>query len=341
MDGLSKCILICLDRIGMDRTISATYYILKGKKSSQTMQDIHLFKLTRYFYLFPDLHRSDYDRCLIELIKNGFIQNYEENYIVLTQSGKQIIDKINVPDINGMKYGKIAHLFWKRILLLVQSISNLNINNNTFKPIVIEEDIQLFIKKFLLSSPISKETINQKIFEECFLFLQSRQKIECEIFVLKLTGAERIGLTNRQIAIQLNMNEWDVYVSLQSMLHDLIKRIEEFPVLSIVCPKKEIMKFGESTNKTYHLLQKNKTIEEISNIRNLKKSTIEDHVIEIIMNTPTISIDNYVSLYIQNKIKEIYKKVNSKKLSDLKKHLDDEISYFEIRIVIARMEHND
>lgn len=340
MDGLSKCILTCLNRIGSDRTISATFYILKGKKSHQTIQDIHLFKLTSYFCIFPDLLRIEYDNKLAELKKEGYVLFSENDILSISNKARKFICNELLPSLNGYIYGKSSQMFWKRLHLLTQTISNL-IENKRFRPNIIDEDVQFFVKKYVLTIQYSKEQLNQILFEECYKFLQSREKTECEIFVRKLTGANKIGLTNKQIAEVLSIDEWDVHLIFQSILHNLLEQIEEYPLLKSICPPLEIEKLGDSTNKTKKLIELNKSIDEISEIRKLKRSTVEDHIIEIVMNETNFSIEQFVSIEKQKIIQEIYKQLSTKKLKVMKENLDSDISYFEIRMVLARMDVHD
>lgn len=340
MDGLSKCILTCLNRIGSDRTISATFYILKGKKSSQTIQDIHLFKLTPYFCVFPDLLRSEYDNKLVELKKEGYVSFSENNILSITNKAREIICSELLPSLNGYTYGKSSQIFWKRLHLLTQTISNL-MENKRFRPNIVDEDVQFFVKKYVLTIQYSKEQLNRFLFEECYKFLQSRRKTECEIFVRKLSGANKIGLTNKQIAEALSVDEWDIHLILQSILHNLLEKIDEYPLLKSICPPFEIEKIGDSTNKTKKLIELNKSIDEISVIRKLKRSTVEDHIIEIVMNETNFPIEKFVSVDKQKIIQEIYNQLSTKKLKVMKENLESDISYFEIRMVLARMDIYD
>lgn len=338
LDGLSICILSCLDKIGVNRTTTATFYILKGKKSSQTMQDIHLFKLTSFFYLFPDLQKSNYEWYLQNLYKEGFVQFQHENSVSITKKGIDRLQKENLPYINGYKYGKISQIFWRRVLLIVQTTSNLIKNNNRFRPIILEEDVHLFVKGYLLNIPFTREQLSNQLYEECISFLYTRTKEECDIFVWKLTGKDRISLTNKQIANKLGIQEWDVYLIFQAMIHHLLSKIEEFPILQSICPNIEMTQLGDSTRRTYSFIQKNKTIDEIVTLRNLKRSTVEDHIIEIARSNPNFLIDTFITVDKRKKIEEIYMQKSTKKLKELKQYVGESISYFEIRLVLTRIE---
>lgn len=53
MTFLQAIVLVQLQRIEGVRTVYSIYHLLKGKKSSQTIQDAHLFNLGIFFKPFP------------------------------------------------------------------------------------------------------------------------------------------------------------------------------------------------------------------------------------------------------------------------------------------------
>ena len=56
---LQTMILFCLHKINGERTIYSIYHLLKGKKSSQTIQDTHLFHLQPFYQTYTNLSRND------------------------------------------------------------------------------------------------------------------------------------------------------------------------------------------------------------------------------------------------------------------------------------------
>lgn len=90
----------------------------------------------------------------------------------------------------------------------------------------------------------------------------------------------------------------------------------------------------ESTAKTFDFIQKGYSIDDIVVVRNLKQSTIEDHIIEILLNVPDYPIRNLVSNENIIKIKACIQQSSSKSLKVIKQQLSD-VSYFEIRAVMA------
>lgn len=96
--------------------------------------------------------------------------------------------------------------------------------------------------------------------------------------------------------------------------------------------------FSLSTKKTYQLWRQGRSLDEIATIRNLKVATIEDHFVEIALRERDFSIEIFME---KNKIKHVQRIIETlqtRKLRVLKQAVGEEISYFEIRLVLAQME---
>ncbi|WP_407697167.1 helix-turn-helix domain-containing protein [Schinkia azotoformans] len=77
---------------------------------------------------------------------------------------------------------------------------------------------------------------------------------------------------------------------------------------------------------------------EIAIIRNLKESTIEDHIVEIASELKSFNIEPFVSNDLQGKIIESFQTLRTKRLKPIRSSLNDTVSYFQIRLVLGRME---
>jgi uncharacterized protein YpbB len=76
-------------------------------------------------------------------------------------------------------------------------------------------------------------------------------------------------------------------------------------------------------------------VEQISRIRNLKRSTIEDHIVEIALHIKNFDLAAYVPKDKEKRILEAAKETSAKKLKLIREYAED-ASYFEIRLVLAR-----
>lgn len=77
---------------------------------------------------------------------------------------------------------------------------------------------------------------------------------------------------------------------------------------------------------------------EIAQKRRLQINTIYDHVVEIALKEHSFNISKYAPEEVQQEIIEVMKQLHSYKLKDIKQAVRDDISYFQIRLVIARLD---
>lgn len=59
-----QILLQIFQKLNNERTVSAAYHILRGKRSGQTIQDVGLFQLHNYFGLLPKLPRAIFDEAV-------------------------------------------------------------------------------------------------------------------------------------------------------------------------------------------------------------------------------------------------------------------------------------
>ena len=109
----------------------------------------------------------------------------------------------------------------------------------------------------------------------------------------------------------------------------------QFPILVQFLDQSQKTNLTHSTEKTYSLLKQGYSVTDIMSIRRLKKSTIEDHLVELALHNKEFSIDPYVSMEKQQQIQRAAKKLNSKQLKQIY-HEVKNADYFEIRLVLAK-----
>jgi ATP-dependent DNA helicase RecQ len=86
---------------------------------------------------------------------------------------------------------------------------------------------------------------------------------------------------------------------------------------------------------TYELFQEGKSIEEISSIRSLSTQTIEDHLIKCHSEGYAINWDELISQEYQSIIIQAVQDLGASKLKPIKEALPEEVTYFQIKAVIA------
>ncbi|KIL48963.1 hypothetical protein KP77_21740 [Jeotgalibacillus alimentarius] len=349
MNYLDAMMMVGLDIINGERTQSSIYHLLKGKKTSQTIQDAQLFGVSPQFQIYPALSRKNYDQRLSGLLQKDFLAEQRDGIIVVTASGKKALSDFfevrPVPyDLNGWKYQKSAPVFWHRLTLMIQTASNLIHDRQRFLPVSRDIHIQNWVRHHVKQSNRALLDYTQQIHKELMEVLTLTNFPDTpELVVQKLSGFDMIGLTNQQIAERLGCDAADVYLRFLNSLHFMVaaveKRTGDYPVLSemMMLENTGNTLLTKSTAETFTYLSKQYSIEQIAALRNLKKSTIEDHVLEIALLDP----DFDMNLYVQDElIKEIRSAgEDSKRLRFIKDSVP-EADYFQIRLVLATSERD-
>jgi uncharacterized protein YpbB len=340
---LAKVVLFCLSRFNGERSLAAIYHLFNGKKSAQTLQDSKWYHLD---FLFGTLavQKSEILHIANRLEHERLIKRIDQDTYKATEKGETAIAQFTFPaHLNGLRYANETGVFWRRLSLLVQTISNL-VHETTFEPIQRDEETLLYIKRWLLSRR-NVAALAQALYEEMHRLLSHLDEKEANVFVWRLTSYERIGLTNEQVALALQEDATYTQLLFQHVLHFFLKMTEKeperFPLLfSLRADLYEAIPLTSSTKKTYELLQQGKTIDEIARIRRLKRSTIEDHLVEIAANIQSFSIAPFLAEEKRQQIVSVAEKLRTKKLRMIKEALKD-VSYFEIRLALAKRGEHD
>lgn len=328
-----------------ERSIYAIFHMLQGKKSSQTIQDAHLFGLTNLYGILPHFTRIQLKSIVEKLVSQHWIQTHKkaETYI-LTQEGEDQLDNtLPIPErLNGWKYQNTSYHFWGRLNLLIQTLSYILHKETRFYPIQRNPKIQQAVKQFLKKNQQNREEMANQLFQELVHILEIQSVLHRQIFVRKLTGMNRVGETFEQIAQTLNLNEWYVRLLFLECIHTMIEEVEsnskQYKLLAALIGDLNQQQLTYSTQMTLRLINDGQSLMEIATIRHLKVNTIEDHLVEIVLANRLFPIQDYVPETIEKKIRGAIDQLQTKQLKVIKQWLaDDEISFFQIRLVLAKV----
>ncbi|MGG3804704.1 helix-turn-helix domain-containing protein [Metabacillus fastidiosus] len=341
MNYLDFLILYCTHKFNGERSVSATYHLLVGKKSSQTIQDSIIFRLSPLFGLFPELERSQILNSTERMAANQFL----DESLKLTRAGLEYIEnmKLHKPipaSLNGWEYGNEARVMWRRLTIFTQVISNLVYEKKRYLPVTKNEEDLFWVKNFLQRNGASKEVLAKQLHDELRDILSQCSNTEASIFVLKLTSSTRIGLTSAQLAEKFADDLYYIQLLFWNIIHFIVRKLKgntkSYSLLQyMISDLKKEKNFTASTLATFNLLKKGLEVEQIANIRQLKKSTIEDHIVEIALNDPNTDLSAFISLDDYNTIREVIEKLHTTQLKMVKQHLEQPYSYFQIRLAFA------
>jgi uncharacterized protein YpbB len=341
---LQFLIFYCLYQLKGERTIYSIFHLLQGKRSSQTIQDAHLFRLKPLYGTYSAISRQELEYTVSQFVSLEWLVETSPQRYHVTKLGEDfllmMLKQKPIPIyLNGFKYGRQSELFWERLSLAVQVISYLQYKESHYIPIQKRPETLLWMKQFLQQTKHDRKSLSVSLYRELMMLFEYQPKLNPDLLVMRLSGYQSIGLTAEQAAHQCQM-EWTHYhYHFLDILHYMMVQIEtnmhQYTVLSLFLDKTNKPVLTHSTEKTLSLLEQGYTISEITAIRQLKQNTIEDHIVELALNRKDFSIDCYVS---KKKQVDIQKAVSNLKTKQLKQIIDvvEDITYFEIRLVLAK-----
>ena len=338
---LQHIVLFCIDRFRGERSIAAIDHLLNGKKTAQTLQDSKWYGVSRLFGTVP-IERSRLLHVARELEEKAFVYQTGEHIYRITPTGKEEIRHFVLPSyVDGWKHMNESSSFWKRLSLLVQAIANI-VHRTSFEPVHRDESTQLFVKRWLFQHKHIPTTA-RLLYHEMNELLSGVEEKEANIFVWRLTTHARIGWTNEQIAYAIEEEDVTVLLLFQNVLHYMLdmteKEKEKFPLLYSLRQQKRTQ-LTSSAEKTWALLKEGYSLEQIAQLRRLKKGTIEDHIVEIATYVPSFVITPFLEENKRTRIIQHARQLQTNKLRMIKEALPD-VSYFEIRLALARWERED
>ncbi|TCP31680.1 uncharacterized protein YpbB [Scopulibacillus darangshiensis] len=328
-----------------ERSISGIYHLLKGKKSAQTIQDSVLFNVQPFFQSLEVITRQDLNKMCNECEQSNLIQSVGDGHFRLTLSGLAYMNEagehFQLP--SGLAYfhhSSTAKRFWKRLKLTVQTMSNLIRDEGRFLPVTNDKEPLEWTKRFLKKAKLDRQELAAQLLNELQNSLQTRPNIEADIFVLQLSGYKQTGLTLMQASELLNIDYYEAAVLMTSCLRAVSQEINDgkdnYPLLSRFLEKSDSKGLTASTHKTLTFIKKGLTIQQIAQYRRLKESTIEDHLVEIAMYMEDFDINTFVSREVYHRVKTVLEQQSIKRLKPIRDIAGSDISYFQIRLVMAK-----
>lgn len=338
-------ILDCMKHINGERTTASIFHLLVGKRSIQTLQDANIYKITTYYGICRNLQRYQFEQEINRLVDEKHIDLDSKNMARITPIGQTNLElayqKYPLSQLNGLKFDRISDIFWLRLQLWIQTYTNMSQRSGYFVAITDQKDVQAWVKEHYRINRVNSDKWLTGIYQELVSFLKMNEPFLAQLFVDRLTGYHKIGLTKDQLAKKFNLTNLDTHLYLTVIIHKLLTYINQQELAFLPTFTQDTFstkKFiTSSAEKTYQLIKKGFDIIQIAKIRQLKVNTIEDHVVEIAYIEPAFSIYPYVDQQAINKILLAIQNNNTAKLKQIKKIAGDQFSYFQIRLVLTHV----
>ncbi|MFS0560246.1 helix-turn-helix domain-containing protein [Terribacillus sp. 179-K 1B1 HS] len=321
---LASIIMHAAQPIRKERSAASIYHLLQGKRSAQTLQDAHMYGLTHLFGIYPKLSRQLFDQVAADVM-NGAGQSEDQD----------------IPYFRGMTYQTQTESFLYRLLLLIQLLSNHVREEKQYIPVTDNPAVKHWIKLWYRQEHHRLDEWRNAIYRELYELLGKLPPLQAELFVDRLTGYQRIGLTPGQLAGKYNIHETDVLLYQTSTVHHLLLHGETkaavFPYLAALTnkPEHKTRTITSTARKTRTMLERGLTLDQIAAVRGLTENTIKDHIVEMAWLDGEELSRRFLSDNDASIILECAARAGTKKLKQIHALLDGKYNYFQIRLALA------
>ncbi|MEK4301282.1 helix-turn-helix domain-containing protein [Oceanobacillus sp. FSL W8-0428] len=332
----------CFQKINQERTSSSVYNLLIGKKAIQTIQDARFYHIADYYGIYPGLAKDDYRVQLNHLIELDYFREDNEKKIQITKKGKSWLAscKTNLDGFAGAKYANVMESFKQRLLLFIQTITNTSKKRYLFIPISDNYEAEQFVKGFYKQYKQRSKEVLQQLYKELEKALSGLSDLEASMFVDRITSFYSYGSSLQQLSQDYQLSIQDCFLILQKGFYRLLSVQEQdndYPMLKLFTKNLYISDtpLSQTAQLTLRLLHKKHSFKEIMQIRRLKATTIQDHLVEIAMHETDFPFFDYLNSAIYEEIKEIVHSKQTYRLKEIKNNVNPDISYFQIRLALV------
>lgn len=337
---LSSLLLTIISRLDGERTIYAGLHLIRGKRSGQTLQDVDYYSLKEFFCILPKLNTETFDCAAKELIEVGYISIDEDAVVHLTELGRHFMKGLPSYRFNGWDYRGKEQVFFARLSLVVQTVSNFRKGKKSFMPLQKDYEIQVFVRNLLNGHAIGDAGFSRKLREELHYIIGNSQlrDVQKTILTHRLGGYDYTGWTWEQLAQILTINPVTIRLYFIESLHMLLEAIEEStstPFLRKISENIKVASYlTESSMKTKAFFEQGMSMGDIATTRQLKMSTIEDHLVEMSINDSRFPVEQFVS---KTEMLAVIAKSNELGTKRLRLLKDDfpSLTYFQLRLILG------
>jgi uncharacterized protein YpbB len=324
--------ILTLFQHGYKVRTSTLYHLLKGKRTSSVLIYGFMYQNLRFFQLTPELTEAQFNKFVNTLLEDQLLNKDKDGNVQLTVAGDELLKSQKNAHrwINNYRFGKTDEEIWRFLQFMVQVVSHLSYNNKQYVPLEQSPLYQGHLKKRLTSLP--RAELIKKLKTDWYSVFSQLSKEEADYFAMQFSGYQQIGKAAFQL-LDETIAPFDRYLLKKERLHQLLFLIENLAETSFL--KETIQPFlqkneNQSMNETKLLLKKHLSVEEIAWQRKMKKSTIQDHLIELAL-TEQIFVDRYISAETYHYLDKLQAPCEQWIYRSLKKE-NDTLDYFEYRL---------
>lgn len=287
--------ILALFAHGYKARTSTLYHLLKGKRTTSVLLYGFQFNTLRFFQLFPTLSEEIFMQHIQWLVGQGFLKTCLAGEVQLTAKGKLTLTKetINSAAINSYRFGKTDQEMWRMLQFSVQVVSQLSARDRQYLPLEHSLYYQKQLKRIICK--YSKEELVHTVRNEWTTLFEELTDQEATFLAKQFSGYQQIGKTIAQLA-PASVSNFEHALFATNTLHQLLQKICDQPnslLYQFITPFLQQNK-NHSMNQTNDYFRQGLSVEELAEKRQLKKATIQDHLLELAL-LETFPFDRYIT----------------------------------------------
>lgn len=307
--GKQTIFILSLFQHGYKARYSTLAHLLRGKRTTSILMYGFFYNILAYFSLFPNLTEKEVKQIIQHLLEAHLLIELSPGVVQISQKGRKSLERhpmIEHRGINSFHYGRVDEGFMELLMFATQVVSEYCHRNRQYQPIESNGYKQYLIRRWFQALPKDRQVLGQGLYREWQLLISSFPEAVRPFVVAALTGHGQIGLTVSQLADLRVVDPFEVGLVSKELCHvsidQIIKAPNAFPYMNALYESIDKPRVNESALKSYQLFQKGYSLIEICHQRQLKESTVNDHLIEWAMMDETFDYNRVLA----DKDKELF-----------------------------------
>lgn len=271
--------------------------VLSGRSTPSILYLTEIKEWKHLYGLLPQLSRKRIDDVQFKFKSNQFIEPIKsENKFQLTKPANKMLSdffklEFEPKPISSFMPYDLRSDFWLVICFVSQVVSEKTYQNSRYRPLKQDITSQFFVKNILRHN----KNFEINWVKEQATILNSVNPLMADILANSLLGHDVNALTLNQLARSMNLQKDQVYVMRFSAIYDYFKWIngQDFPLHQKVLDysiKTQGYGLTPSALNTLNLLEKGYNLNQIAVQKNIKLSTVKEHILEVAFKRPEINL---------------------------------------------------
>lgn len=328
--------ILSLFKQGDKIKVSTLFHLLRGKRTVSVLMNGFLFDNLAYFCLFPDIEEKLFYKQLQQLIKEELLTFSKETAEAqITTKGIECLFKnadtitYHTAHLNGYKYAKTEEEMWRLLQFLVQVTSHLSYRDKQYIPLEASPRYQWKVKALI--SKLNKEILGSNMKSEWSSVFSQLSEGEANFIAQQFSGYRLNGKAEQQLLS--DTSDFKRVLYRKNVYHHLFSRIESLPDDAIIreALKEDLEKNqNQSMLRTRELWQSGRSLSEITQVRQMKPSTVNDHILELAISTDSVDFESLIPLDDKKRLEMLDAPCQTWRYAELRQQF--ELDYFSFRL---------